>query len=101
MDDWAIKELTPPLQAEIRELQSAHAVNADREALAELQRKLKEVRDRETRKLTLLIDSMDADQFAAVANQLRVEREGLQRHIAEIEARLRQVEEDKSAILRF
>lgn len=88
LDRWALEELAPLLALEIEAMRTSAGREADLQALADLERQLKEARGRETKKLALLVDAMDAEQFGAVATQLRAEREALERKIGEIKKRL-------------
>ncbi len=87
LDEWVIQELAPLLEAEIREMRTASGRDADVQTLAELERKLKEAREKEGPALAECIRTMDKEQIEMVAKHLRGEREHLQRRAEEIRAR--------------
>jgi DNA invertase Pin-like site-specific DNA recombinase len=92
LDDWIMQELAPVLSAEMQAIRSSAARDKDTEDLARLRRLLAETRKSEARKLALAIDALDAEQFAAVAAQLRANRELLERNAKAIGDRLRRSE---------
>ncbi len=89
MDDWVLTQLAPLLSAEIAEMRSAPGREADGQAFADTQRKLQEAKIKETETLTNLIGVFDKEQLGRVAEQLRAERERLQRKADEIQSRLK------------
>ena len=88
LEEWVLTELAPLLMMEISAMQTSAGHEADAQAGAELERLLREARARETKKLVMLLDTLDALQYAAVSAQLRAEREGLERRLAEVRRRL-------------
>ena len=88
LEEWVLTELAPLLMLEINAMQTSAGHEADVRAHADLERLLKEARTRETKKLVMLLDTLDARQYAAVSAQLRAEREGLERRLAEVRRRL-------------
>ena len=89
LDDWVLTQLAPLLSAEIAEMRSAPGREADGQAFADTQRKLQEAKIKETETLTNLIGVFDKEQLGRVAEQLRAERERLQRKADEIQSRLK------------
>ncbi len=89
LDEWVLTQLAPLLSSEITEMRSAPGREADGQALAETQRKLQEAKVKETETLTNLIGVFDKEQLGRVAEQLRAERERLQRKVDEIQSRLK------------
>jgi DNA invertase Pin-like site-specific DNA recombinase len=88
VDQWVLSELSPLLAAEIRAAQGAAGRDADAQTLAELDRKILELTNKETKALTEMVGVMDADQIRLVASGLKAEREALQRKAEEIRIRL-------------
>ena len=76
------------LSAQIIEMRSAPGREADAQSLAETQRKLEEAKAKETETLTNLVGVFDREQLGRVAEQLRAERERLQRKADEIQSRI-------------
>ena len=89
LDEWVMTELAPMLSAQINEMRSAPGREADIQALAEITRKLEEAKAKETETLTNLVGVLDKEQLGGVAEQLRCERERLQRKVDEIQLRLK------------
>ena len=88
LEEWVLTKLAPLLMLEINAMQTSAGHEADVQARAELERLLREARTRETKKLVMLLDTLDALQYAAVSAQLRAEREALERRLAEVRRRL-------------
>lgn len=88
VDDWVLKELAPLLALEIQKTQDSAGREADAQALAQLEGKVRELTARETKTLTEMVGVIDAEQIRMVASSLKAERDALQHRADEIRARL-------------
>jgi len=93
LERWVRHQLAPQLVEELDAMRAESGTKSIRKDLQIAERNLAEARKTETDKLTALVGAMDADQFAAVAMQLRADRQRLEREVNGIKDRIRQIEE--------
>ncbi len=92
LDAWVLSELAPILVSEMKAIRASAGRALDQENLCILQRKLAEVRKRETTQLAQLVGVLDAEQVSSVAAQFRAERERLGREIRTLSDRIENAE---------
>ncbi|MEI6915920.1 MAG: recombinase family protein [Armatimonadota bacterium] len=94
VDDWVMDELGPLLAESLRATKAAAGKDADIQKLASLQRQMEDIQRKETQKLLSLADVLDKEQFAGMAQGLRVERERLTRRIQDLKSKVARTESD-------
>ena len=93
LESWVRQQLAPQLVEELHAMQAESGTKSIRKDLQIAERNLAEARKTETDKLTALVGAMDADQFAAVAMQLKADRQRQEREVDSLRERIRQIEE--------
>lgn len=93
LERWVRLQLAPQLVEELQAMQAESGTKSIRKDLQAAERSLADARRTETDKLTALVGAMDTDQFAAVATQLKADRQRLEREVNSLKDRIRQIEE--------
>ena len=93
LERWVRQQLTPQLVEELDSMRAESGTKTIRKDLQIAERNLAGARKTETEKLTALVGAMDPDQFAAVAMQLKADRQRLEREVNDLKDRIRQIEE--------
>jgi hypothetical protein len=93
LECWVRQQLAPQLAEELDAMRAESGTKSIRKDLQVAERNLAEARKTETDKLTALVGAMDADQFAAVAMQLKADRQRLEREVDSLRERIRHIEE--------
>lgn len=88
LDSWVLNELAPYLASELCAIDNEGDGNALRDELAKLKRKISELKEIETKKLRSALMALDEDQIAALALELRSERQDTERRIMEVQRSL-------------
>jgi len=88
LDRWVLDELAPYLANELCAIDNEGDGNALRDELAKLKRKITELKEVETKKLRSALMALDEDQIAALAQELRSERQDTERRIMDVQRTL-------------
>jgi len=88
LNDWVMSLLAPLLVEELRAMQAEVDAKPLRKELQLAERQLAEARRTETEKLAALVSALDSEQIAAVATQLRAERQRAERAVDSLKERI-------------
>ncbi len=92
IDSWVMGLLAPLLVEELHAMQAEVNGKPLRKELQLAERQLSEARRNETEKLTALVSALDTEQIAAVATQLRAERQRAERAVDGLKEKIGRVE---------